>query len=210
MTPPSFVALLPVKPLAHGKSRLSGLGPRDRAGLARAFALDTVAACLAVDAVGAVVVVTDDDEVSAAALALGAEVVPDPGGGLNAALTAVAAGLREHRPRARPVAVLADLPALRPSELAATLAAAPEGPAYVEDADGTGTTLYTASYDDFAPRFGPGSARAHAEVATSLAAGPSVRRDVDTAADWATARALGLGRHSAEAARSGAGVALDP
>ena len=49
MTSPQYAVLVPVKPPAHGKSRL--VGPPDdlRRELAAAFALDTVAACLAAD-----------------------------------------------------------------------------------------------------------------------------------------------------------------
>jgi 2-phospho-L-lactate guanylyltransferase len=64
MTPQDFVALVPVKPTDAGKSRLTGLADGDRAALARAFALDTVAACLASPRIVAAVVVTDDVAVS--------------------------------------------------------------------------------------------------------------------------------------------------
>ena len=40
----SYVVVVPVKPPAHGKSRMSGLPDEQRSLLARAFALDTVAA----------------------------------------------------------------------------------------------------------------------------------------------------------------------
>ena len=198
MTPHDFVALVPVKPTDAGKSRLTGLGARDRSALARAFALDTVAACLASAHVVGVVVVTDDETVAAAATGLGAEVAPDPGAGLNAALRSAASVARSHHPGSRPVAVLADLPALRADELTAVLAAAPAGAAYVPDAEGTGTTLYTAPYELFAPEYGGRSASAHErQGAVRLDAGASVRRDVDTPEDWAEAlAALGVGPHT--------------
>ena len=41
-----YVALVPVKPPALGKSRLVGLTDDERRTLAAAFALDTVAACV--------------------------------------------------------------------------------------------------------------------------------------------------------------------
>ena len=50
-----WTVIIPVKPAAIGKSRL-GLGPE----LARAIALDTVAAVVACDAVDRVIVVTAD------------------------------------------------------------------------------------------------------------------------------------------------------
>ena len=74
----------------------------------------------------------------------------------------------------------ADLPALRADDLDAAWRAGAGDAAFVADADGTGTTLYTAAYDDFEPRFGVGSAlrtrRRRAPVAGAL---PALRRDVD-------------------------------
>ena len=46
-----YVALVPVKPPALGKSRLVGLTDDVRRALAAAFALDTVAACVAAESV---------------------------------------------------------------------------------------------------------------------------------------------------------------
>ena len=55
-----YVALVPVKPPALGKSRLVGLTDDVRRALAAAFALDTVAACVAAESVAQVLVATDD------------------------------------------------------------------------------------------------------------------------------------------------------
>src|SRR5919204_619987 len=68
--------------------------------------------------------------------------------------------------------------------------------AIVPDASGTGTTLLTApSGAALNPRFGTGSAAAHAASGAVPLVGPwpSLRRDVDTAADLRAAAALGLG-----------------
>lgn len=205
-----WTVVLPVKRLAAGKSRLRGAVdgvPHER--LALALVLDTAAAALASRAVVRLVVVTDDAGAGAALGALGALVVPDPPRpGLNAAFFhgATLAG-------GGPVAALAgDLPALRPDELTAALTAAHDSAAapaptngaagrwFVADADGTGTVLLTAP--DGArldPRFGPGSAAAHAGSGARPLDGawPGLRRDVDTPADLAAARGLGLGRHTA-------------
>lgn len=197
MTSEQYVALVPVKPPGAGKTRLRDLPDQVRARLAAGFALDTVDACLAVPAVVGVVVVTDESRWGRAAVGLGTVLLADPGAGLNGALVA-GAGLAASRwPGTVPVAVLADLPALRPDDLAAALALAAGRPAYVADADGTGTTVYTAPYAAFEPHFGPGSAAAHASTgAVSLDAADGVRRDVDTLADWHAALALGVGTHS--------------
>ncbi|MEH0939236.1 2-phospho-L-lactate guanylyltransferase, partial [Micromonospora sp. CPCC 205543] len=124
-------------------------------------------------------------------------VVPDaPDAGLNAALRHGAAAAAAD---AWVAALTADLPALRPAELAAALTAAATPPAvrrFVADAPGTGTVLLTAPPGvALAPRFGVDSARAHAASGALPLTGPwpSLRRDVDTAADLAAARRLGLG-----------------
>jgi 2-phospho-L-lactate guanylyltransferase len=104
-------------------------------------------------------------------------------------------------------ALAADLPALRPDELARALRAAAHprpgsGPrrGFVPDAGGTGTTLLAAPPGvPLAPRFGPGSAARHAASGARRLDGdwPSLRRDVDTAADLAAAERLGLGPSTA-------------
>ncbi|MFS8478356.1 MAG: 2-phospho-L-lactate guanylyltransferase [Micromonosporaceae bacterium] len=196
MSQPRWAVVVPVKPLSRAKSRLRQDVPGvclDR--LALAFALDTVAAALASDPVAEVLVVTDDDVAAEASLALGARVAPDrPRRGLNPAVRYGASLLT-----GRPVAALAgDLPALRPAELAAALDAATAlgRRCFVPDAPGSGTVLLAAPAGvDLDPRFGAGSARAHEASGAAPLAGdwPTLRRDVDTAADLASASRLGLG-----------------
>ncbi|HEY0698385.1 MAG TPA: hypothetical protein VGD43_11320, partial [Micromonospora sp.] len=68
------------------------------------------------------------------------------------------------------------------------------------DAPGSGTVLLTAGPGvRLAPRFGAGSAGAHAASGAVPLAGdwPTLRRDVDTPADLVTAAGLGLGPHTA-------------
>ncbi|WGX98656.1 2-phospho-L-lactate guanylyltransferase [Nocardioides sp. L-11A] len=200
--PGPFAVLLPVKSPGTGKSRLATLSDPHRALLAAAFAVDVVDACLRTDGVAGVLVVSDDTDFAARLAARGAATCPDPGGGLNAALRHAAAYLRARRPDLRPAALCGDLPALVPSDLAAALtdAASDPGPCFVGDADGTGTTLYCAQYADFDPRFGPGSAAAHAGAgARPLAADLlTLRRDVDDVAGLAAAIALGTGDSSTD------------
>jgi 2-phospho-L-lactate guanylyltransferase len=158
------------------------------AALAEAIALDSVEAALGA---ARVIVVTT---VAAAAdfEALGAVVVTDPGGGLNAAvvagISAAGAGAVGESPAGdTAVAVLlGDLPALASAELAAALAAAGRHPlAFVADADSTGTTLITALRGTpHSPAFGPGSRAAHLAagyVELEFPADSGLRRDVDTA-----------------------------
>lgn len=220
MEGPGWVAVLPVKPLALAKSRLrEALPAAVHPGLVLAMAVDTAAAVRACPAVVEVIVVTDDPAVRAALVPLDIRVVPDrPAAGLNAAIRH---GRRAARHRAGDaLALTADLPALRPAELDAVLAAmrvrSAEGSAvrgYVPDAAGTGTTALLAVGVPLRPRFGPGSAAAHAATGATALLGPwpSVRRDVDTGRDLAAAVGLGLGPRSAAALaparpRYGAGV----
>ncbi|MEW2449773.1 2-phospho-L-lactate guanylyltransferase [Streptomyces parvulus] len=204
-----WTLVVPVKPLARAKSRLSDTADDGvRPGLALAFAQDTVAAALACPAVADVAVVTDDAGAARELAALGAAVVGDePRGGLNAALAHGAAAVRAARPGTPVAALNADLPALRPAELARVLATAGQFPrAFLPDAAGIGTTLLTAAPgSELSPAFGPDSRlrhRASGAVELSLGAVDSVRQDVDTGGDLRAALALGVGpRTAAVAAR---------
>ena len=198
--PRRYVVLVPVKPPSVGKSRLRGLAAEDRRALAEAFALDTVAACVAATSVAQVLVVTDDAAFSARLSGLGTAAIPDGvAGDLNGTLRQAAAEARRRWPELRPVALCADLPALRPEDLDATLAQSGPHPAFVPDAAGVGTTLYVAPFEEFDPRFGTGSREAHLDAgARELAqAPPSIRRDVDDVDDLCDAVLLGVGAHTA-------------
>jgi 2-phospho-L-lactate guanylyltransferase len=197
--------VLPVKRLHEAKTRLGPPYDGDRAALALAFALDTTLAALACPLVTAVQVVTDEPEAARLLSEAGADVTSDePDAGLNPALAHGAALAARAHPGTSVGTLAADLPALRPTELAVALrTAAGYGRSFVRDAEGTGTTLLLArSAADLRPMFGAGSAARHAgsgahEVdATAL---PSLRCDVDTAADLQAATRLGLGRRTAAA-----------
>ncbi|MEV4630157.1 2-phospho-L-lactate guanylyltransferase [Micromonospora sp. NPDC049523] len=202
MTEPTWTVVVPVKRLSAAKSRLRGALPGvAHEPLALALALDTVSAALASPAVAGVLVVTDDIAAGRALGALGARITPDPpAGGLNNAFALGAALVGG----AGVAALTADLPALRPAELTAALAAVAAGPPrlrrFAPDTPGTGTVLLVAPAGvPLDPRFGGPSAAAHsASGALALAgAGPTLRRDVDTREDLLAAAALGLGRHTA-------------
>ncbi|MFE6493632.1 2-phospho-L-lactate guanylyltransferase [Streptomyces sp. NPDC057748] len=196
--------VVPLKPLARAKSRLTpATGAELRPLLALAFARDTVAAALSCPAVLDVVVVTNDPEASAALTAIGARIVPDePDRGLNAALAHGERAVRAGRPRAAVAALNADLPALRPGELARVLDHSAEFPrAFVTDAAGIGTTFLSASPGvELHPAFGGPSRARHLEsgaVEIDLAGIDSVRQDVDTGDDLRAALTLGVGAHTA-------------
>jgi 2-phospho-L-lactate/phosphoenolpyruvate guanylyltransferase len=202
-SPLAWSLVIPVKVLAQAKSRLAEHAGPSRSALALAMAGDTVSAAVACLAVRAVIVVTDDREVASALAALGAVVVADePEGGLNPALEHGAAVAAARWPASGIGALAADLPAVQPGELERGLRAAAGWPeAFVPDAAGTGTTLYTARPGvAFQPRFGPGSAGRHAAAGAAallLPDAPGLRRDVDTPDDLRRAAALGLGPRTA-------------
>ena len=212
-SPLQWSLVIPVKLLAHAKTRLAPLAGPHRAELALAMAADTVAAALACPAAGRVMVVTDDRQAAALLRRLGAVIVPDtPASGLNPALRHGAGVAAARWPDAGIAALAADLPALRPAELAYGLAAAAAWPqAFLADAAGTGTTLYTARPRvPFQPLFGPGSAARHRAAGVTelaLAGAASMRRDVDAPADLREAAALGLGPRTAALAAQLAGAA---
>ena len=206
--------VIPVKVLAQAKSRLTGLADHSRSEFALAMAADTIAAAVEAETVAAVVVVTDDPEVGDIGAELGAIVVADtPQAGLNEALVH-GAGYSEQRWPDRGRAGLAgDLPALKPAELTAALAASARvGAAFVPDAAGTGTTLYAAPPGArFSPQFGPASRDRHLAAgvveltAVELALGELIglRRDVDTMADLRAAARIGLGPRTRALAAAG-------
>lgn len=197
--PVSYVALVPVKPPGRGKTRLGDL-PRDE--LASAFAMDTVAACLATESVDQVLLVTDDAHFATVMTGRGCAAVPDGvSGDLNASLTLAAAEAARRWPALVPVAMCADLPCLTADDLAAALAQLPGLPRYVADAAGSGTTLYTAPLHAFAPRFGDDSARRHDASGASPLVGElaTLRLDVDDAEDLRAAVLLGVGPHTEQA-----------
>ncbi len=215
--------VVPVKGGPWAKSRLGG-APAPRGRLALAMALDCLEAVLATPSVAGALVVTDDDAAAAAATAAGAHVVtPSPvtsGSPLDAAVRDGARAATAPQQRSRPggpapgssphqdeesagVAVLlADVPALRPQELEAALAAAADqlaagaGAVVVPDAAGRGTALLAAARaQDLPVAYGEGSAERHAAAgAVRLELDlPGLRRDVDTPADLRAVLALGVG-----------------
>jgi 2-phospho-L-lactate guanylyltransferase len=204
----AWSVVIPVKVLAQAKSRLAGLADADREAVALAMAADTVAAALACQAVADVVVVSDDGAIRTEAEALGAEVITDRSkSGLNDALSVGAEHATARWPGRGLAALTADLPALSAAELTAALGAASAvTQAFVADAVGSGTTLYTALPGEaFAPLFGPQSRMRHRQagvVELDLPGIPGLRRDVDTLADLRSAALIGLGRRTRSASES--------
>ncbi|HUW78904.1 MAG TPA: 2-phospho-L-lactate guanylyltransferase [Candidatus Nanopelagicaceae bacterium] len=175
-----WCAILPIKGGAQAKSRLgSNAKPAE---LANEFAKRTLTALLACSEVENVNIVTADEQW----LAISASRITtykDPGNGLNAAICAARDQMFENQYL---VVVPSDLPLLDAAELACVLTEArAHSRAFVRDKDGDGTTLLTAlKAEDLIPLYGRESAAAHLKSgASELAAGLSVRFDVDTLFD---------------------------
>lgn len=227
--------VVPVKPAAIGKSRLAVPG-LDRRDLARAIALDTIAAAARARRVAEIIVVTDDPDVRAAIASMHNEgdrghadadpaAAPAPAAGSPSLCTesaaaavravadpanglngALAAGLDAATGAAR-AALLGDLPALRAADLDDALGRA-HGPAVVADTDGTGTTLLAHAGPGLLA-FGPDSFARHVAAGAApldVAPGSTLRHDVDTAAQLEAARALGLGPRTAALLAGGDGA----
>jgi 2-phospho-L-lactate/phosphoenolpyruvate guanylyltransferase len=217
----SWTVLLPVKVLARAKSRLAVLAGDRRHELALALASDTVSAVVACPEVARVVVITSDPVAGPRLAALGAHIIgeaavdpSDPPAESadgsrntpNAALLRGAAVAARRWPGTGLAALTADLPALRPAELAVALraASATGGAAFVPDAAGFGTTMYAVVPGaEFRPMYGGASRARHAaggatELALDGIAG--LRQDVDTPDDLRAAVALGVGPRTAEVA----------
>ena len=163
-------AVIPVKSLAAGKSRLlPELGREDLEALSLAMLEDLIRALMATPGVNRVAVATPDDRVAEHAQGLGAEALHGPDPGLNAALDAAPGklGLSADAPL---LVVLGDVPAARPDELQqlfdAAKAMAP-GPNAVlaPSRDGGTSALLRTPHGALPSRFGPQSAARHREAA---------------------------------------------
>lgn len=193
--------VVPVKARAASKTRLAPDERRPQ--LALAFAVDTMDAVAACPLVDSLVVVTDDADVTAAAVAVGAVVVPeldDPAvTGFARLNAAIRYGVEQaNLGDARVAALTADLPALQPEELARALTAAGAHPrAFVPDHEASGTSMLTALRGAaLAPEFGIASAAAHEKsgaIRLALSDVPGLRLDVDWQHDLIAVRKLRCG-----------------
>ena len=191
-----IIALVPVKALAHAKSRLSPpFTPEERADFMLRSLEHVLWAITASGVVAETLVVSPDARVLALAADMGATPLPDDSDGLNAALdVARAAAIR--RGADAILAVHADLPRLLPDEIAALVDVLPAPPAVAvaRDHTGTGTNALLLAPPDVLPfAFGPASfARHRAEAARrGLLSIPffatGIAGDVDTPEDMLVA-----------------------
>lgn len=199
-----WTVLIPAKSLPDAKSRLapvSGDAAAHRR-LVEAIRRDTADSAVAAHGVARVVLVVDRG-------APRPDTMVQSAPGLNAAIVEAAVQAARRWPSDAIAVLVGDLPALRPHELAAALAAAAlHERSFVADRHGTGTTLLAARPGaSLRPAFGPRSAITHGRDAVPLEAGPGLRHDVDTAEDLKAAAEFGLGP-ATSAALAGADFAL--
>lgn len=185
--------MVPIKRAELGKSRLVPPPGVTRSELARAMACDALFVAAQVLSAGSVLVVTSDEPMRDYAESLDMATRRDPGGGLNAAISA---GLALAQAPALAV-LLADVPALKAHELHSALEQSATHPvAMVADHSTTGTCLLTSTQGPLTPAFGADSARRHQDILAAVSLGvhaPGLRQDVDTAEDLTSAVSLGVG-----------------
>jgi 2-phospho-L-lactate guanylyltransferase len=182
--------LIPVKTLARAKSRLApDFGDGARLTIARAL-LDDALSLAESTPFFEWWVVSEDDEVTAAARARGVRTAPDPGEGLNPALVAgIAAAAAEGAdsvtivPCDVPLAYRGDLEDLRDTGDTSDVVLVPSGD------DGGTNALYLSPPDALAPRFGEHSMKVHLESAEArslrcaILSLPRLALDIDTIED---------------------------
>jgi 2-phospho-L-lactate guanylyltransferase len=203
---PDVGLIIAVKRLTAAKTRLAPVfSARTRENVVLAMLVDTLTAATRAGSLRSITVITPDEGAAAAASELGAGVLadPTPEGHSDPLNNAIAAAERAIADSAANVVVLqGDLPALQTQELSEAIAAARHHRrSFVADRLGTGTAALFAFGATLDPQFGPDSAARHRRSGAIELTGawPGLRCDVDTPADLAVARRLGVGAATARA-----------
>ncbi|MBB3036237.1 2-phospho-L-lactate guanylyltransferase [Hoyosella altamirensis] len=208
--------LIPVKPFAHAKSRLSSaLGPEDRGRIAEAMLRDTLSAVRSCADVNGVTLIGHRSEIADIASEYGVSVLDDaellgsatkriPTGTiadsrLNAVIAGAADTIRREAANYAIGVLHADLPALGAHDITAVIGDMRRSPSpiFVADRHGYGTTgLFMPQGVMFAPQFGESSAIRHLQAGAAAAAGElaGLRCDVDTPEDLEAALDAGAGK----------------
>jgi len=181
-----IAAVVPMKPLARAKRRLSGVLPeQDRLRLVRTMLGDVLAALRASPRIAQTFVVTADPELAALAARFGAEHIAENGpAGLNGAVAAAARRL-DARGIETMLVLAGDLPLAAAAEIGelASLAVG-RGVALVPAHDGEGTNALMLSPPGvIAPAFGPGSCARHVAAARAAGLEPAICRAEGLARD---------------------------
>lgn len=189
----SIWAIVPVKPLRRGKSRLASvLTEDDRAALNERMLVHTIDTLKNVAELGEVLVVSRDPAALALAREHGARTLQEDGAPhLNVALVRATAVAQTYTATSVLV-VPADLPQISPVDISAMLQAGRESPSVViaPDHHHEGTNaLYINPVGQIEYEFGPGSFQAHGTRAAASGAAlhvlelASLARDVDVPED---------------------------
>lgn len=198
--------IVAVKRLTAAKTRLAPVfSAHAREGVVLAMLTDTLTAAADVESIGAITVITPDEAAGAAAAELGADALADPtpdghGDPLNNAITV--AEREVARLYSNIIVLQGDLPALQARELSEAVAAARQHRrSFVADRLATGTAALFAFGTPLDPKFGTDSSERHRRSGAIELTGPwpGLRCDVDTPADLAAARRLGVGAATARA-----------
>jgi len=195
--------LIPVKRLSESKLRLAGvLGPPQRRRLALSMFADVLGAAAGWPLR---MVVTSDRDAASLARSAGWSIVPDPGSGLNDAVSAGTAATASAGATALLVLPF-DVPLVTGRELAALFAT--DADVVVACSDDGGTSgLLRRPPGAITARFGPDSAVSHAEAAAMAGLRverlrlPGLSLDVDDPGDLRRLAASGLDRASVQVAR---------
>ena len=198
-----IVAVVPVRSLRHGKTRLSPvLGDEEREALLRGIANRVVSAAVDSDLIETILVVSPDAETLAWAAGMGPAVVaapqPEHRLGLNGAIDAGRAWALDHGASAV-ISLFADLPLIVADDISG-LVARMEPVVLGPDRRGEGTNALLLRLagrgPEFTFAFGEGSLAKHLEEARrlGLSAGlhdaPGIAFDLDTPDDWSFFRQL--------------------
>jgi len=203
---PDIGLIIAVKRLTAAKTRLAPVfSARTRENVVLAMLVDTLGAAARVGSLRSISVITPDEAAAAAVIELGAEVLADPtpeghSDPLNNAITAAERAIAASFSNI--VVLQGDLPALQTQELSEAIAAARHHRrSFVADRLGTGTSALFAFGAGLDPQFGPDSSARHRRSGAIELTGawPGLRCDVDTPADLAVARRLGVGAATARA-----------
>ena len=200
--------IIAVKRLAAAKTRLAPVfSARTRENVVLAMLVDTLTAAARVGSVRSITVITPDEAAAAAASELGANVLadPTPEGHSDPLNNAIAAAERAMAGDSfsNIVVLQGDLPALQTQELSEAIAAARTSPAQLRRrpvGHRNRRTLRVRGRRSTRNSAPDSSARHRRSGAIELTgAWPGLRCDVDTPADLAAARRLGVGAATARA-----------
>jgi 2-phospho-L-lactate guanylyltransferase len=186
-------AVVPVKELEGAKQRLSScLSPEERRTLATTMLEDVLEAVSAVRELAGALLVTVDPAASSLAARYSARVFTEGARDGHTGAVTAAARLLVREGRAGMMTMPGDIPRLSPAEIAATLAAHQEAPAFtiVPAHDDLGSNTIICSPPDAVPlRFGEDSFYPHLDAARAqgieplIVRQPGIGMDIDNPAD---------------------------